>query len=93
MRPVDLISIDRRSLDLEAECLERAMVLSQQFQEKVRDTEDHMWKLATCDAAPAQSDRCVCVCVCFSLSVASFLFICMQGRIYGHWTLTGGPSI
>lgn len=41
---VDLISIDRRSPEQEAECLERSRVLSEQFEEKVKDTEDHMWK-------------------------------------------------
>uniref|UniRef100_A0A669B3W5 ATP-binding cassette sub-family G member 8 n=1 Tax=Oreochromis niloticus TaxID=8128 RepID=A0A669B3W5_ORENI len=41
---VDLISIDRRSPEREAECLERARVLAEQFMEKVRDTDDHMWK-------------------------------------------------
>uniref|UniRef100_A0A3P8UZ31 ATP-binding cassette sub-family G member 8 n=1 Tax=Cynoglossus semilaevis TaxID=244447 RepID=A0A3P8UZ31_CYNSE len=41
---VDLISIDRRSPEREAECLERARTLAGQFKEKVRDTEDHMWK-------------------------------------------------
>uniref|UniRef100_A0A673BSB5 ATP-binding cassette sub-family G member 8 n=2 Tax=Sphaeramia orbicularis TaxID=375764 RepID=A0A673BSB5_9TELE len=41
---VDLISIDRRSPEQEAECLERARVLAEQFEEKVKDTEDHMWK-------------------------------------------------
>ncbi|XP_041644858.1 ATP-binding cassette sub-family G member 8 [Cheilinus undulatus] len=41
---VDLISIDRRCPEREAECLERAMVLSERFMEKVRDTDDHMWK-------------------------------------------------
>ncbi|KAM3606947.1 uncharacterized protein V6R79_026200 [Siganus canaliculatus] len=40
---VDLISIDRRSLDQEAECLQRATNLAGQFMEKVKDTEDHMW--------------------------------------------------
>ncbi|XP_028323896.1 ATP-binding cassette sub-family G member 8 [Gouania willdenowi] len=43
---VDLISIDRRSPEKEAECLERARVLSEQFMEKVQDTDDHMWKPA-----------------------------------------------
>lgn len=57
--PVDLISIDRRSLDREAECLEQARILAEQFLEKVRDTEDHMWKPARTDAAPAQSERWV----------------------------------
>lgn len=41
---VDLISIDRRSPEREAECLERARVLSAQFVEKVRGTDDFMWK-------------------------------------------------
>ncbi|CAL1577868.1 unnamed protein product [Knipowitschia caucasica] len=41
---VDLISIDRRSTELEAECLQRARVLSEHFKEKVKDTDDHMWK-------------------------------------------------
>ncbi|XP_053188456.1 ATP-binding cassette sub-family G member 8 [Scomber japonicus] len=43
---VDLISIDRRTPDQEAECLERARVLAEHFMEKVRDTDDHMWKPA-----------------------------------------------
>uniref|UniRef100_A0A8C7XXX9 ATP-binding cassette sub-family G member 8 n=1 Tax=Oryzias sinensis TaxID=183150 RepID=A0A8C7XXX9_9TELE len=51
---VDLISIDRRSPEKEAECLERARLLSEQFAEKVRDTEDHMWKSA--EASTAQTD-------------------------------------
>lgn len=55
--PVDLISIDRRNRDLEAECLERAATLSLQFHEKVRDTKDHMWKPAGGEAAPAQSEE------------------------------------
>ncbi|KAJ7984998.1 hypothetical protein DPEC_G00360570 [Dallia pectoralis] len=41
---VDLISVDRRSPEIEAECLERANVLSAQFVEKVSGTEDFMWK-------------------------------------------------
>ncbi|TMS04189.1 ATP-binding cassette sub-family G member 8 [Larimichthys crocea] len=53
---VDLISIDRRSLEQEAECLERATVLAGKFMEKVRDTEDHMWKPAAADTAPAQTE-------------------------------------
>ncbi|XP_028844961.1 ATP-binding cassette sub-family G member 8 [Denticeps clupeoides] len=40
---VDLISIDRRSPQKEAECLERAQALAAQFEEKVRGTEDFMW--------------------------------------------------
>lgn len=50
---VDLISIDRRSLEREAECLQRATVLAEQFLEKVQDTEDHMWKPTGTDTAPA----------------------------------------
>ncbi|XP_010887068.1 ATP-binding cassette sub-family G member 8 [Esox lucius] len=41
---VDLISIDRRSPEIEAECLERAGVLSAQFVEKVSGADDFMWK-------------------------------------------------
>ncbi|XP_024152401.1 ATP-binding cassette sub-family G member 8 isoform X1 [Oryzias melastigma] len=51
---VDLISIDRRSPETEAECLQRARLLSEQFAEKVRDTEDHMWKSA--EASSSQTD-------------------------------------
>ncbi|KAM9804396.1 ATP-binding cassette sub-family G member 8 [Neosynchiropus ocellatus] len=55
---VDLISVDRRSPEQEAECLERARVLAEQFTEKVRDTDDHMWKpsggnmLTSTDSSP-----------------------------------------
>ncbi|XP_049592688.1 ATP-binding cassette sub-family G member 8 [Syngnathus scovelli] len=41
---VDLISIDRRSPEQEARCLERARMLAEQFSERVGDTDDHMWK-------------------------------------------------
>ncbi|XP_019715991.1 ATP-binding cassette sub-family G member 8 isoform X2 [Hippocampus comes] len=44
---VDLISIDRRSPEQEAQCLERVRVLAEQFSEKVRDTDDHMWNGGT----------------------------------------------
>ncbi|XP_040905894.1 ATP-binding cassette sub-family G member 8 [Toxotes jaculatrix] len=54
---VDLISIDRRSPEREAECLERARVLAEQFMEKVRDTDDHMWKPAGTNAAPTESPQ------------------------------------
>uniref|UniRef100_A0AAQ5XLU7 ATP-binding cassette sub-family G member 8 n=1 Tax=Amphiprion ocellaris TaxID=80972 RepID=A0AAQ5XLU7_AMPOC len=47
---VDLISIDRRSPEREAECLDKARVLSEHFMEKVRDTDDHMWKPAGTNA-------------------------------------------
>ena len=40
---VDLISIDRRSPDQEARCVERARTLALQFQEKVQASEDSMW--------------------------------------------------
>ncbi|KAI3363372.1 hypothetical protein L3Q82_011993, partial [Scortum barcoo] len=53
---VDLISIDRRSPEREAECLERAAVLAEQFMEKVRDTDDHMWKPAGTDTVPPQTE-------------------------------------
>ncbi|CAJ1067091.1 ATP-binding cassette sub-family G member 8 [Xyrichtys novacula] len=52
---VDLISIDRRSPEREAECLERATVLAQQFREKVQDTDDHMWKPLT-DVAQTKTE-------------------------------------
>ncbi|KAL7877559.1 hypothetical protein SRHO_G00042020 [Serrasalmus rhombeus] len=41
---VDLISIDRRSLEKEAACLELARILAAHFQEKVKNTSDFMWK-------------------------------------------------
>ncbi|XP_060780652.1 ATP-binding cassette sub-family G member 8 [Neoarius graeffei] len=41
---VDLISIDRRSSEKEAECLERTRALAAQFAEKVKNTDDFMWK-------------------------------------------------
>ncbi|KAG9344568.1 hypothetical protein JZ751_011240, partial [Albula glossodonta] len=49
---VDLISIDRRSPESEAECLARAKVLAEQFVEKVKGTEDFMWKPAELSALP-----------------------------------------
>lgn len=54
---VDLISIDRRSLDREAECLQRATVLAENFMEKVRDSEDHMWKPAGTDMPTIESPQ------------------------------------
>ncbi|XP_056291856.1 ATP-binding cassette sub-family G member 8 [Pseudoliparis swirei] len=53
---VDLISIDRRSPEREAECLERSMVLAQRFREKVRATDNHMWKPAGSNAAPTHTE-------------------------------------
>ncbi|XP_036429733.1 ATP-binding cassette sub-family G member 8 [Colossoma macropomum] len=41
---VDLISIDRRSLEKEAACLELARILAAHFQDKVKNTNDFMWK-------------------------------------------------
>lgn len=41
---VDLISIDRRSIEKETECLDRARILAAQFVEKVSGTDDFMWK-------------------------------------------------
>lgn len=54
---VDLISIDRRSRDREAECLERAAVLAKRFLESVQDTADYVWKPP--DRSPPEPDRCV----------------------------------
>ncbi|XP_012720443.2 ATP-binding cassette sub-family G member 8 [Fundulus heteroclitus] len=54
---VDLISIDRRSPELEAECLERSRLLSVQFKEKVQNTDDHMWKPAESSAAHTESPQ------------------------------------
>ncbi|KTG07411.1 hypothetical protein cypCar_00018539 [Cyprinus carpio] len=45
---VDLISIDRRSPEKEAQCLEKARMLAAQFVEKVKNTEDFMWKSEDC---------------------------------------------
>lgn len=45
---MDLISIDRRSPEKEAECLEKARALADQFVEKVKNTEDFMWKSEDC---------------------------------------------
>ncbi|XP_051506925.1 ATP-binding cassette sub-family G member 8 isoform X2 [Myxocyprinus asiaticus] len=45
---VDLISIDRRSPEIEAECLERTRILAARFVEKVKNTEDFMWKSEDC---------------------------------------------
>ncbi|XP_015233669.1 ATP-binding cassette sub-family G member 8 [Cyprinodon tularosa] len=52
---VDLISIDRRSPEIEAQCLERARLLSEKFKQMVQDTEDHMWKPAENSAAHIES--------------------------------------
>ncbi|XP_066534961.1 ATP-binding cassette sub-family G member 8 [Hoplias malabaricus] len=41
---VDLISIDRRSLEKEAACLELSRILATHFQEKVKNTPESMWK-------------------------------------------------
>ncbi|XP_037535473.1 ATP-binding cassette sub-family G member 8 [Nematolebias whitei] len=52
---VDLISIDRRNPEREAERLEQVRLLSEQFKEKVRDTTDHMWKPAEINATQTDS--------------------------------------
>lgn len=52
---MDLISIDRRSPEKEAQCLEKAMILAAQFVEKVKNTEDFMWKSEDC-GSPALDD-------------------------------------
>lgn len=54
---VDLISIDRRSPEKEAECLQRARVLAEQFKEKVKDTDDHMWKPDQSSTSSSQADN------------------------------------
>lgn len=54
---VDLISIDRRSAELEAECSQRARVLAEHFKEKVKDTDDHMWMPDRSRASSAQSEE------------------------------------
>ncbi|XP_078505810.1 ATP-binding cassette sub-family G member 8 [Lissotriton helveticus] len=41
---VDLTSIDRRSRELEEECLEKTVSLSALFWEKVKDSSDFLWK-------------------------------------------------
>uniref|UniRef100_A0A3Q0RNQ4 ATP-binding cassette sub-family G member 8 n=1 Tax=Amphilophus citrinellus TaxID=61819 RepID=A0A3Q0RNQ4_AMPCI len=65
---VDLISIDRRSPEQEAECLERARALAEQFMEKVRDTDDHMWKAAGRDVT--QTDRWLCFSVKILITIS-----------------------
>lgn len=45
---VDLISIDRRTPEKEAQCLEKASMLAAQFLEKVKNNEDFMWKSEDC---------------------------------------------
>lgn len=54
---VDLISIDRRSRDQEAECLERASVLAKRFLESVQDTVDYVYLPP--DRSPPEPDWCV----------------------------------
>lgn len=54
---VDLISIDRRSTELEAECLQRARILAEEFKEKVKDTDDHMWIPDRGGASSSQLDN------------------------------------
>ncbi|XP_035256935.1 ATP-binding cassette sub-family G member 8 [Anguilla anguilla] len=49
---VDLISVDRRSPESEAECVARAKVLAEQFLEKVKGTDDFMWKPEESSVAP-----------------------------------------
>ncbi|XP_035387509.1 ATP-binding cassette sub-family G member 8 [Electrophorus electricus] len=52
---VDLISVDRRSPEKEAECLERVRVLSVQFAANVKNTDDFMWKWQDQDAPTPES--------------------------------------
>lgn len=98
---VDLISIDRRSPEQEAECLERARVLAEQFMEKVKDTDDHMWKPDGTNTE-TQSDRYrslafvflwVCWSFCFSThlswenNVHSSLGQSNSGNHFVNWYL------
>ncbi|MBN3298478.1 ABCG8 protein, partial [Amia calva] len=48
---MDLISIDRRSAEQEAQCLDRARDLAARFWEKVKGTEDYFWTPEESDAA------------------------------------------
>ncbi|CAL8254089.1 unnamed protein product [Lota lota] len=52
---VDLISIDRRSPDQEARCVERANTLALQFLERVQASEDHMWSPSGSACTSSQS--------------------------------------
>ncbi|XP_051504195.1 ATP-binding cassette sub-family G member 8-like isoform X2 [Myxocyprinus asiaticus] len=56
---VDLISIDRRSPEIEAECLERTRILAAQFVEKVKNTEDCMWKSEDCGPMALDSPQSI----------------------------------
>lgn len=56
---VDLISIDRRSAEVEGECLQRARVLAEKFKEKVKDTDDHMWIPDRSCASSTQGETCM----------------------------------
>ncbi|XP_076016453.1 ATP-binding cassette sub-family G member 8 [Genypterus blacodes] len=53
---VDLISIDRRTQEQEAECLERARILAEQFTENIGDADDYMWKPAGGSTAPTHTN-------------------------------------
>ncbi|KAG2467510.1 ABCG8 protein, partial [Polypterus senegalus] len=52
---VDLISIDRRSRDQEAQCEQRARELTVQFWDKVKDTDDFIWRPAEINGADSAS--------------------------------------
>ncbi|XP_016313295.1 ATP-binding cassette sub-family G member 8-like isoform X2 [Sinocyclocheilus anshuiensis] len=56
---VDLISIDRRSPEKEAQCLEKARMLAAQFVEKVKNTEDFMWKSEDCGSLALDAPQSV----------------------------------
>uniref|UniRef100_A0A8C3GBT7 ATP-binding cassette sub-family G member 8 n=1 Tax=Cyclopterus lumpus TaxID=8103 RepID=A0A8C3GBT7_CYCLU len=75
---VDLISIDRRSPEREAECLERSTVLAERFLEKVRVTDNHMWKPAGTNAAPTQTESHLirCLLVIVRSKSANIRYIC-----------------
>ncbi|XP_053565328.1 ATP-binding cassette sub-family G member 8 [Bombina bombina] len=55
---VDLTSIDRRSREQEIECLERTKSLSEIFWEKVKDSDDYLFKVSEDDRENVSSDTC-----------------------------------
>uniref|UniRef100_A0A671LHY8 ATP-binding cassette, sub-family G (WHITE), member 8 n=1 Tax=Sinocyclocheilus anshuiensis TaxID=1608454 RepID=A0A671LHY8_9TELE len=58
---VDLISIDRRSPEKEAQCLEKARMLADQFVEKVKNTEDFMRKSEDCGSPALDKESVITV--------------------------------
>ncbi|XP_063297536.1 ATP-binding cassette sub-family G member 8 [Pelobates fuscus] len=57
---VDLTSIDKRTKEQEAECLERTRFLAQTFWDKVKDSKDFLWKVSSEENKDsAASETCV----------------------------------